>query len=261
MFANRFSTWALPCSFAVLAMTGEPAVAAPPRYAWVFEEQTEGVSLWTSETGSTSLGAVKVSTRFEVPLSPLLAVLRDIAAYPRWYSDCAQTRVLRAPEKVPSIAVDASGKVIGRAFDESYRLYFLQHVAVIADRWAIIENTTRVRPDGAIEVAFGSCDACPYRAPAGARRMAVSGIWQLTPLDARHTEVSYVVDLDLKTDVPNFVLRPRVEEAARKTLLGLGARAARHNSDGRARSIPAPRARAAATPAGIARSSAELSAT
>ena len=227
MSTERTFARAVPTFLMVLAVSGEPAVAAPPRYAWVFEGQTDGVSLWTSETGSTSLGAVKVSTRFEATLPALLTVLRDIAAYPRWYSDCAQTRVLRAPDKAPSTEVDHRGKVIGTAFDESYRLYFLQHVAVLADRWAIIDNTTRLRPDGGIEIAFRSCDACPYRAPAGARRMAVSGVWQLTPLDARHTEVSYVVDLDLKTDLPNFVLRPRVEEAARKTLLGLGARAAR----------------------------------
>jgi hypothetical protein len=191
-------------------------------HRWEYQGREDGVAIWTSETGSTSLGAFKVVTRFALRPQALVATLRDVARYPRWYQDCAQTRMLRAPRQAEPVVLDRNGKFVVRKVEESYVLFFLQHASMLDDRWAVIENTSRVRVDGSLEVAFRSRDNYPYPAPSGAVRMSVAGEWVLTPVDHDHTQVSYTVDIDLRTTTPNFLVRPKVQDAAKLTLLALG---------------------------------------
>lgn len=220
----RTMTWltlaAFGCGMLALTLAGQS-----PKYAWVFEGESEHVSLWTSELGRTSLGAMKAATRFRLPAAPLVEVLRDVADYPRWYRDCAQTRVLRGPKAPGPVTLDAKGKFVPGSMHDAFRLFFLQRVSMLSDRWAIIENQTQALSDGSLLISFRTCDDCAYESPAEAVRMALSGEWRLTPIDAGHTLVTYLVDLDLRSDVPNFIVRPKVKDAARATLLALGARA------------------------------------
>ncbi len=200
---------------------------------WQYEGREQGVQMWTREGGRSSLGVVKVATRFALPPQPFLAVLRDIASYPRWYHDCAQTRVLRAPPATAPVRLDPAGRFVPQPLNETYLLFFVQRASMLSDRWAIIENSARVLRNGSLEISFRSRDDYPYRGPQGAVRMGVSGQWLLSPTDRAHTQVSYMVDLDLKASAPDFLVRPRVHDAAVQTLLALGARAARELAVGR----------------------------
>ena len=218
----------LRCTLAAVScgMLSTFALRAQNRgYTWISDDDSENVSLWTSEMGRTSLGAVKVATRFGLPVAQLVNVLRDLVNYPHWYRDCARTQVLSGPDIAAPIVLDARGKLVPGSIHDAYRMFFLQHVAWLADRWAIIENQTRVLPDGSLLITFRSCDRCSFVAPEGTVRMALSGEWRLTPVDAQHTLVTYIVDLDMKSDMPNFLVRPKVKDAARGTILALGARA------------------------------------
>jgi hypothetical protein len=221
---SRVLRWTL-AAFSCGMLTTVALRAQNHGYSWTPDDDSEHVSLWTSEVGRTNLGAVKVATRFELPIAPLVNVLRDLVNYPHWYRDCARTRLLSGPAIAAPLVLDAGGKLVPGTIHDAYRMFFLQHVAWLADRWAIIENQTRVLPDGSLLIAFRSCDRCPFLGPEGTVRMALSGEWRLTPVDAQHTLVTYVVDLDMKSDVPNFLVRPKVKDAARETILALGARA------------------------------------
>lgn len=218
----RKATWL--ASFVALLATLALADArvAANAYRWEYQDSEDGVATWTSESGKSSLGAVKVMARFALRPEFLVDALRDVPSYPRWYRDCLQVRVLRAPAKVEPVVLDRSGRFVLRAIDERYVLYFLQHAPMLDDRWAIIENTSRIERDGSLQIAFRSLDGYAYRGPEGAVRMRVSGQWGFKPIDLDRTQVSYVVDLDLKTTLPDFLVRPRVRDAARQTLLALG---------------------------------------
>lgn len=197
--------------------------AAANSYRWLYEDSADGVATWTSESSKSSLGAVKVMTRFALRPEALVEAMRDVASYPRWYSECLETRVLRSPAKVGPVVLDRNGRFVPRAVDEAYVLFFRQQAAMLDDRWAIIENTSRIGRDGSLQIAFRSLAGYRFRGPKDAVRMDVSGEWVFKPVDRDHTQVSYVVDLDLKTTLPDFLVRPRIRDAARRTLLALGA--------------------------------------
>jgi len=220
------STIALASLLGALATSAATTTAQRPAGGFVLQEREGGVTVWSSPHGRANIGTTKVSTRFALPAVELLRVLRDLRGYPRWYRDCLSTRVLRAPARLEPFELEPNGRFVRRTLDERYRLLFVQHVAWMSDRFAVIENDVRVRADGALEIAFRSVDADHTPGPPGAVRMRLGGTWLLAPLDATHTEVSYVLDLDLATSTPDFLVAPRVRDAARATLLALGDMAA-----------------------------------
>jgi ribosome-associated toxin RatA of RatAB toxin-antitoxin module len=51
--------------------------------------------------------------------------------------------------------------------------------------------------------------------------MDLRGYWQLRPLDATRTEVTFMLDVDPKTSVPAFLVDPQLQDVAVETLRGL----------------------------------------
>ena len=153
------------------------------RYAWSLSDTRDGITLYTSDAPAHSYDAVKAVVTLAVAPDALVAVLREISAFPGWYAGCKQTRVLEAPRVTLPIQLAADGRFLPVAGQESFVLYFLQDLPVVNDRWAILRNTLRFGRDGSLTVEFHSLDRYPYKGPADTARMRVSGAWTLARND------------------------------------------------------------------------------
>lgn len=197
------------------------------RYAWSLSDTRDGITLYTSDAPAHSYDAVKAVVTLAVAPDALVAVLREISAFPGWYAGCKQTRVLEAPRVTLPIQLAADGRFLPVAGQESFVLYFLQDLPVVNDRWAILRNTLRFGRDGSLTVEFHSLDRYPYKGPADTARMRVSGAWTLAPLSPTRTRVSFMLDIDPALSTPAFLVDPELHDIAVNTVAGLRAVARR----------------------------------
>jgi hypothetical protein len=129
--------------------------------------------------------------------------------------------VLERPPATLPIRLAPDGKFLASGKAESYTLFFLQDVPVVADRWAVIRNKIRFGNDGSLVIEFRSLDQYRYQAPEGTERMRVFGYWILRPLSPTRTRVSFMLDIDPVLSVPAFLVNPILRDVAKDTVAGL----------------------------------------
>ncbi len=213
---------------ATLQLTVAAAAQKALRYRWQHADTQDGIVLYTSTVPEHSYDAVKAVVTLEAPPEKVLAILRQIERYPRWYHGCKQTRVLERPPTLATVQLTADGRFIGNAVNESYLLFFLQDAPMLDDRWALVQNTVQVERDGSLAISFRSLDTRPYAAPHSSVRMRLRGQWLLSPLSRTRTRVSFVLDIDPSTDMPTFLVNPKIHQTAVQTLRNLRELASAH---------------------------------
>jgi hypothetical protein len=204
-----------------LITSGSGASAQYEAYKWSYDKTSEAIALFTSDAPHHSFNAVQAVATLDAGPETLVSILREISAYPSWYGRCAQTRVLERPVAKLPIRLAPDGKFIPSGRAESYTLYFLQDVPVVADRWAAIRNKVRFGRDGSLVIEFRSLDQYSYQAPSGTVRMRVLGYWILRPLSPTRTRVIFVLDIDPVLSVPAFLVNPVLRGVAIDTVAGL----------------------------------------
>jgi hypothetical protein len=155
------------CAGTLVLWFAHPAAADSVNYRWQHEAESGGVTLFTSDAPDHDFDALRAVSLVPARPETLVAVLRDIEDFPQWYASCGATRVLQRPAALAEVRLRADGKFGPLSAPESYVLFFLQKTPVIANRWAIIRNTLRVRADGTLSIAFSSLERYPYTPPAG----------------------------------------------------------------------------------------------
>jgi hypothetical protein len=204
-----------------LIISGSSGSAQKTTYKWSYDKTKDGIALYTADAPRHSYDAVEAVVTLDERPETLVSILRDIPAYPSWYARCAQTRVLERPAKNLSMRFAPTGKFLPSGNSESYTLYFVQDVPVVADRWATIRNKVRFGRDGSLVIEFNSLDQYRYQAPAGAVRMRIFGFWMLTPISTTRTRVAFMIDADPEVSVPDFLVDPVLHDIAIDTLAGL----------------------------------------
>ena len=218
--ARSIGVWAAPLSI-WLFMASSGASAQYEAYKWSYKKTRDGVQLFTSDAPRHVYDAVQSTVTIDVRPETVISILREIHAYPRWYARCSQTRILERPPAQLPIKLAPDGKFIPTGKAESYTLYFLQDVPVVADRWAIIRNKIRFARDGSLVIEFGSLNKYKYKAPDGTVRMYVFGYWLLTPLSPTRMRISFMMDIDPVLSVPDFMVDPVLHDIAIDTIAGL----------------------------------------
>lgn len=199
----------------------QPSYAQTSAYAWRPRDTDaqDKIRLSTSASPGHRFDAVRASVVLAAPASQLLSVLQAFEHYTLWYYHAAKVRVLRRPERLPAVTVGTDGQ-LGNVPDVGpWLLHFQQSVPAIADRWALLRCAIRAGKAGSILVEFRSVEPA-YDVP-DAVRMKMHGYWQLKPLTATHTEVTFMIDVDPNTLAPAFLVDPELRDVVVQTLRGL----------------------------------------
>jgi ribosome-associated toxin RatA of RatAB toxin-antitoxin module len=205
-----------------LTISGPGASAQYEAYKWTYDKTSEGIVLFTSDAPHHSYDAVQVSVTLDARPETLISILREIPAYPTWYARCTQTRVLKRPPAELPVQLSPDGrKFLPNGSQESYTLFFLEDVPVVADRWAAIRSKIRFGNDGSLVVEFRSLDNFRYQPPSGTVRMHVFGYWILRPLSPTRIRVTLMIDVDPMLSVPDFLVDPFMHDVAIDTVAGL----------------------------------------
>ncbi|MGD8858784.1 MAG: START domain-containing protein [Myxococcales bacterium] len=197
------------------------AVARGAGPGWEHDDTEDGVALYTREVSAHPYDVVRAVTTIDGDPRRLVALLRDVKAYPRWYHDCKRAQMLEHRGHDVPVTITADGGFGPTDFDERTLVFFLQESSPIDDRWAVIENHMTIAPNGSLLLRFRSLDRHPYPAQADAVRMKLEGRWVLSPLSANRTRVTFELDIDPRTSMPTFLVDPKIHDAAVETLRNL----------------------------------------
>ena len=200
----------------------QPAHAQPPVYSWRARDADPNIRLSTSASPRHRFDAVKATAIVSASASHLLAVLQAFEHYPLWYYRASEVRVLQRPQTLPEVAVEPDGKLTRVPSAGPWLLHFRQRIPAIADRWTLLRCGLRAGAHGSVLMEFHSVK--PAYDVEGAVRMELRGYWQLRPLTARQTEVTFMLDVDPNTLAPAFLVDPELRDVVVQTLRQMQAR-------------------------------------
>jgi hypothetical protein len=171
-----------------------------------------------------SFEAVKGTSVLNVPSRQLLSILQAFEGYTQWYYRAAEVHVLSAPKNVPEVSIAPDGSLTHVPSGGPWLLSFRQRTPPLDDRWTVLHCAFRAGPQGSLLVEFRSVKH-EKTAPEGTVPMDLRGYWQLKPLSATRTEVTFMLDVDPQTSVPAFLVDPQLRDVVVETLRGLLRRA------------------------------------
>ncbi|MDX1942960.1 MAG: START domain-containing protein [Saprospiraceae bacterium] len=86
-------------AFALLAMT--PAFSQ--QNEWKLKKQVDDLKVYVRKSEHSTIKEIKVVYTAEASLSNIIAVLRDVSAFPEWIYACSETKLLERPSDTETI--------------------------------------------------------------------------------------------------------------------------------------------------------------
>jgi len=198
--AHAFLLLALVAVAGAGAAVASPAPAPAP--AWDFSGESHGIRVWTRTIPGAPLKDFRGVVVVDKPLDVVVAAVTDVAAYPEWFFQMKEARIVE-----------------GKTLDAAYVYFMIGGIWPVSDRDAVIKAT--VSQDPQTLALFMAADAAPKRIPAikGRVRMpAMQSGWRLTPLSATRTEIELIGNADPGGMIPLWLANSVVTMMPKETL-------------------------------------------
>jgi hypothetical protein len=177
---------------------------AADKYQWKLADTEDNCQIYTSEVAGKDYIAAKTSCVIPARIETIGVVLKDIANYPKWMHDCADTKMLKVYD----------------AANDGFIFWFRQHVTLKTDRDMVLKSTVNLDIKNGKDVIYADLTKeVPYDAGKGYVRMpSFSSVWTLQWVDREHTKVTFMVDPDLGEGLPKFIANPLIKTTPLKSL-------------------------------------------
>ncbi|PKN51581.1 MAG: hypothetical protein CVU55_11595 [Deltaproteobacteria bacterium HGW-Deltaproteobacteria-13] len=184
----------------IVATTG----FAADKYQWKLADTEDNCQIYTSAVPGKEYIAAKTTCLIPARIEVVATVLRDIANYPEWMSDCKETKMLKV--------VDDQNDV--------FIFWFRQHVTLLTDRDMVLKSKTVIDMKNGTNLVYAdSTNEIPYDAKKGYVRMpAFYSLYTLQWVDRENTKVTFMIDPDLGPGVPTGIANKTIKSIPYKSL-------------------------------------------
>ncbi|HON59168.1 MAG TPA: START domain-containing protein [Smithella sp.] len=174
----------------LLLFFNSPICLAQDKYQWKYSSTENNCQIYTSSVPGKDYIAAKATCVIPARIETIGVILRDIANYPKWMEDCAETKILQ---------------IVDDEKDE-FIFWFHQHIPLMTDRDMILKSRVVFNlKNGRDTIFVDSTDEMNYVAGKEYVRMpSFSAIWTLDWVDREHTRVTFMIDPDLGQGIPKF---------------------------------------------------------
>ena len=194
--------------FTVVAVVSITSVSnSQGKYQWKLEKTKDGCQVFTSKVAGKEYLASKCTCVVEAPMDVIGLVIRDIANYPAWMTDCKATKILKVVD-------DGNDKFI---------FWLHQHIPLLTDRDVVISNNTTLnyKKGYAVIEAFSTKELNYPDQPKLVRMPSFSAIYTLNWVDKDHTSVTFQIDPDLGKGLPIGLSNSIITDNPYKSLQGM----------------------------------------
>jgi len=168
-----------------------PPCIAENQYQWKYSGAENNCQIYTSTTPGKDYIASKATCIIPARIETIGVILRDIANYPKWMEDCAETKILKV--------IDDQNDV--------FIFWFRQHIPLRIDRDMILKSKVFLDLKNGKDIIYvESTGEMNYDAKKGYVRMPYfKATWTLEWIDREHTRVTFMIDPDLGKGIPKFL--------------------------------------------------------
>jgi hypothetical protein len=180
-------------------------VFSADKYQWKLVETKNNCQMYTSEVPGKDYIAAKTTCDIPARIETIGVVLKDVANYPKWMEDCAETKILK--EYDPA--------------NDGFIFWFRQHIPLIKDRDMVLKRRVELglKNGGKYTIYTDLTKEINYDAGKGYIRMpSYSSVWTLQWVDRENTRVTFMIDPDLGDGLPKLVANMIIETTPLKSL-------------------------------------------
>ncbi len=161
---------------------------AAEKYQWKYAGDEDGCRIYTSSVAGKDYIAAKVTCVIAARMDVIGVILRDIAGYPEWMHDSAETRMLKVEDDENDVLI----------------FWMHQHVALFKDRDMVLKSRTVCRNEkGQCFIYANSTNEMTHDSGNGYVRMpSFSSLFVLEWMDEKNTRVTFLIDPDLGRGIP-----------------------------------------------------------
>lgn len=172
---------------------------------WKEAKTGDGIVVSTRDVPGWDMKEFRAVMRVEAPLGSIVALMQDVDAYPQWFADCREARIL---------------KVLGP--QERYVCFVNATPFPVQDREIVSHDTFEQDPaTGAVTMRLHGEPGLIPPTSGRVRVPRLEGAWTFTPLAGGGVEVAYQVRSDPGGSLPSWLANATVSKAPWRTLSGL----------------------------------------
>jgi ribosome-associated toxin RatA of RatAB toxin-antitoxin module len=173
---------------------------------WKLKKQTKDLTIFYRQPPASKLKELKMTAIFESNLSTIVAVLKDVEAYPEWLYGCRRAEVVHtlAPFRFMYVEMDFPWPLSDRDYYGQAHLVQDPHTKVVTSRMVGIPE-------------FGPEEENFVRIP----QMEV--IWKFTPIDEKTTHLDYLLRSDPGGSLPAWLINLALDKGPSRSLRQFGA--------------------------------------
>jgi hypothetical protein len=178
---------------------------AADKYQWKLVNIENNCQMYTSTVPGKDYIAAKTTCVIPARIETVGVVLKDIANYPKWMEDCAETKMLKVYD----------------AANDGFIFWFRQHIPLKTDRDMVLKSRVELElNNGGKDTIYADLTKeLPYDAGKGYVRMtSFNSVWTLQWIDREHTRVTFMIDPDLGDGIPKFAANPMIKTTPFKSL-------------------------------------------
>lgn len=174
------------------------------KYQWKAAGTEDGCQIYVSEVAGKDYIAAKATCDIPAKMEVIGMILRDIAGYPRWMQDCADTKILRVIDDEKDVFI----------------FWFRQSVSFFSDRDMVLKSKTLYLPDKGQSLIYAdSTDEIPFDSGKKYVRMpSFKSLYILEYIEREKTRVTLIIDPDLGKGLPVSVANRSIKSTPLKTL-------------------------------------------
>lgn len=173
-------------------------------HAWELAREGTGIQVYTRKVSGSKFKEYKGIMTVEASLSSLIALVNDVAAYPKWIDTCKEGKTLKRISPTESYAY-----TVNKAFP-------------VANRDAIVRNVIQQDPETLVVTIDieGKPDFIPENKNL-VRVTHIKGFWRFTPLDQGKVEIVYQVHNEPGGGIPAWLVNSFVVKQPFRTLVNM----------------------------------------
>ena len=188
---------------AFLAFLPSPLSKSSPSVSvdWTFSKEVEGIRIYHRQSGNSQVKELKINFTVNAGLQPILAVLRDIDAFPDWIYNCAEARLL-----------DGNGQKI---------IYYhrIDFPWPLSDRDAVSLATYKQDPQTGIVYSVNRAMEGLVPDQDGVIRLSDMEIrWVVTPVETGESKVDYYLRTDPGGSLPAWLINLAIDKGPVKSM-------------------------------------------
>lgn len=168
---------------------------------WIFSKEVDGIRVYYRQSESSPVKELKIQFTVEAGLQPVLAVLRDIDAFPLWIYNCSEARLL-----------DGEGSRI---------LYYhrINFPWPLSDRDAVSLATYEQDPESGVVYSMNNAVEGEVPSQNGVVRLREMEIrWVVTPVGGNESSVDYYLRTDPGGSLPSWLINLAIDRGPIKSM-------------------------------------------